>query len=133
MSDKYVLGQDSDVESPEKVLEALETLIIRVAGTALNTLSDNGNDWDSISHTRVLLSKLQCHRYTLFTFIERVAENKDTQLEEALVLLLKLYCQVNILQAFAGEFLTYNVMLGQVQASVSLRAIPSTLTALRPH
>ena len=37
------------------------------------------------------------------------------------------------MQAFAGEFLTYNVMLGQVQASVSLRAIPSTLTALRPH
>lgn len=133
MSDKYVLGQDSDVENPEKVLEALETLIIRVAGAALNTLSDNGNDWDSISHTRVLLSKLQCHRYTLFTFIERLGANEDSQLKDSLVLLLKLYYYVNILQAFAGEFLTFNVMLGQVQASVSLRAIPATLKALRPY
>lgn len=132
VNDKHVLKEDKDLDEPKKVLEALETLIIRVAAGALKTLKDNNNDWDSVSHLRVLLSKLQCHRFTLSTFIERVEGNKDGQLNEALAYLLKLYYLEHILQNFAGEFLTQNVVVGKLQATISLRAIPATLKALRP-
>lgn len=123
---------DKDVDSPSKILTALEVLIVRLCHSSLETLKSNGGDWDAISHTRVLLSKLRAHHYLLQTFIGQLP-NADASIKPFLDVLLRLYANSWILDSFSAEFLLNYVYPQSVKKLVNATRIPELCTEVRPR
>ncbi|CAK7901052.1 acyl-coenzyme A oxidase 3 [[Candida] anglica] len=123
--------REGDQENPDKILQALEVLIVRISSKASEALKSSAT-WDDVSPQRVLLSKLRCHHYLLQSFIENLRE-AASELQPDLNTLIRLYANTFILEAFSSEFLIYGVIDAKTKNILSSEYIPKLCLDLRPR
>ncbi|ODV67908.1 acyl-CoA oxidase [Hyphopichia burtonii NRRL Y-1933] len=132
-NNEIILGKEDELNDPVIILKSLESLISRISIHCLEALKTNNSDWDSISHERVILSKLRCHHYLLETFIQRLNSNKDEKLNQHLQNLVHLYCYSSIFNDFAGQFIAFNILAPKLKLLITSRLIGNTCSKLRPY
>ncbi|KAG7194163.1 uncharacterized protein KQ657_004871 [Scheffersomyces spartinae] len=130
LGETALLTSAEDAANPEKVLTALEVLIIRISSYCLDLLKQNGGDWDAISYQRVLLSKLRTHQYMLETFLVDF-KKADASLKPFLTNIVKLYILHSILEAFSSEFIGYGVINGPLKKAITNELIPDYCAKVR--
>ena len=126
--------QKQDLNSPTKILYAIQTALVRACARADSVLSLKNGDTDYIGADLVTLLKLLAHFFLLKAFLDKIDATKDQKdLVPVLDLLAQLYGAANVLEAFSGTFLTYSVVLTEAMAHNSTDHIAQLCAALRPH
>lgn len=133
VGDSPVLGPD-DLKDPRKILNAIETALVRACARADAVLQEKNGDTDYIGADLVTLSKLLAHYFLLRAFLDNIESNKNKKdLLPVLDLLAQLYGATVVLEGFSGTFLTYSVVSTEAMAKNSTEHIAELCAQLRPH
>ncbi|KAK6204645.1 acyl-coenzyme A oxidase 4 [Scheffersomyces amazonensis] len=128
---KTWLNSLADLSDLNKIVKALEVLIIRLSYAAYKTAKVNSFDY--VGSELVTITKLKAHHYLLSEFVKRINEFDDASLKPYLNLLGELYAATIVLDKFSGVFLTFNVVSTDLTSQLSSVHIPQLLAKVRPH
>lgn len=125
-----VLLNNTEDLTPQKVLRALEVLMVKIAIAALAKIKESGS-WDAVSYEKVLLAKLLCHHYLLEVFIDTIAGVSKPDLLFALAKIQKLYYLNFILDGFSKDFVGHEVMSAKLAMEINSNLIPQMCFEVR--
>lgn len=126
--------EKADLKHPRKILNAVETALVRACARADEVLELKKGDTDFIGADLVTLSKLLAHFFLLKAFLDKIEATKEQKdLVPVLDLLAQLYGASIILEGFSGVFLTYSVATTEAMAHNSTEHIAELCAELRPH
>ncbi|EGV64025.1 fatty-acyl coenzyme A oxidase [Yamadazyma tenuis] len=131
LNEDNVLKSFEDVNDLKKVLLSIEILIIRLCKDSLDTIKQNGGQYEIVSGSMVTISKLKAHHYLLNEFLIRT-EAADASLKPFLTLIARLYSASIVLDKFSGDFLTYSVVSPKFMGKINQEYIPKLCLEVRP-
>lgn len=132
-NDKVIFSSASDLSTIENVLKAIEVLITRLGIQGAKIVAENNGNFDSVGAPSLAISKLKAHHYFLKEFNHKIKTNSSQELTPYLVAIGHLYCAANVVEKFSGEFLTYNIITGQVAKDISNVTIPVLCAEVRKN
>lgn len=132
-NDEIVFSNTSDLLDFSNVLRAIEVLITRIGIQGAKVVADNGGNFDSVGAPSLAIAKLKAHHYFLEEFHRRLQSNEYKELNPYLELIGKLYCASNVIEKFAGDFLTYNVIPGLVAREITNVTLPALCAEVRKN
>lgn len=132
-NDKVIFSSTSDLAEIENVLKAIEVLITRIGIQGAKVVAQNSGNFDSVGAPSLAISKLKAHHYFLQEFDNKIKSNLNKELNPYLLAIGQLYCASNVIEKFAGEFLTYNIIPGLVAKEITNVTIPALCAEVRKN
>lgn len=133
LGDKAILTTKEDLQSPSKMIYAIQVALVRACAKAHEVMESKGGDSDYIGADLVNLSKLLAHFFLLTAFFDKIKSTKDDKLGPVLYLLAQLYGSAIILEGFSGTFLTFQAATTEVMAYNSTEHVGELCAQIRPH
>lgn len=128
-----IITSESDVLTPSKFLTAIEVAITRASYSVVQTLKNNGDDFDAVGAELKIISKLHAHRYLLAEYTSRTESTEEKDLVPYLKTLGNFHAVTNVLSDYAATFLQFNVLTSAVFSKLNVELVSKLCKEIRPH